>query len=327
MQKEIVPQQITEPQGTVRTVIIANPTAGTYAQHRLHLEETQRYLQNQGWQVEIKLTKHAGDGQRIAREAVEQHYTMVIATGGDGTLNEVIQSLAGSSTALGVLPSGTMNVWAREIGVPINNYAKAREALVHGYKRRIDLGQVNNERYFLLMASIGFDAEVTRIVESRKRKFGIVSYTLDALCLGLGYRNFTAFLQIGERTLRGHVLQIVFGNTQLYAGALKFTWQARADDGRLDICLVRSKSVFERISTLYDFIFKSKHREQWIRYESAEEIKIHTNRKVALQVDGDPCGETSKRGTPPTIVRIVPQALTVIVPTPYPGELFSKRAD
>jgi len=324
--EETTNQQQAEQEATLRAIIIANPAAGTYEQHRQQLEETQQYLQEQGWQVEIKLTEEAGDGERIAREAVEQQCNIVIATGGDGTVNEVIQSLAGSQTALGILPSGTVNVWAREIGVPLNNYEQAREILLHGEQRRIDLGQVNGERYFLLMSTIGLDAEVTRTVESLTKKFGVFTYLLQTLKLGLGYPNFTAFLQIGRHTIRGHALQIIFGNTQLYAGAIKFTWHAKADDGQLDICLVRSKNIFNRFSIVYDFLFKRKRREQWVRYDSAPEIKIHTNRKVALQVDGDPCGETSQRGTPPTIIRVVPQALNVIIPQDYDGELFSKPA-
>jgi diacylglycerol kinase (ATP) len=324
--EETAKQQQADQEAALRAIIIANPEAGSYEQHRQQLEETRQYLQEQGWQVEIKLTEEAGDGKRIAREAVEQQCNVVIATGGDGTVNEVIQSLAGSQTALGVLPSGTVNVWAREIGVPINDYEQAREVLLHGEQRRIDLGQVNSERYFLLMSTIGLDAEVTRTVESLTKKFGVFTYLLHTLKLGLGYPNFTAFLQIGRRTIRGHALQIIFGNTQLYAGAIKFTWHAQADDGQLDICLVRSKNIVNRFSIVYDFLFKRKRREQWVLYDSAKEIKIHTNRKVALQVDGDPWGETSRRGTPPTIIRVVPQALNVIIPQDYDGGLFSKPA-
>jgi YegS/Rv2252/BmrU family lipid kinase len=308
----------------VRAVIIVNPTSGTYQQHRKEIEETQQYLQENSWQIEIKLTKQANDCQRIAREAAEQHYDIVIATGGDGTINDVIQGLAGTETALGILPSGTVNVWAREIGIPINDFVTAREILRNGQTRRIDLGQINDDRYFLLMATIGFDAEVTRTVESKKKKLGILSYIIHGAWLGLGYPNFTAFLQIGHRSIRGRALQVVFGNTQLYAGAIKFTWQAKADDGLLDISLVRSKNLFERISTLYDFLFKRKRREQWIRYDSAKEIRVHTNRKVALQVDGDPYGETNQRGYPPTIIRVIPQALKVIIPQEIPEDLFTK---
>jgi len=90
---------------------------------------------------------------------------MVVAVGGDGTINEIIQELAGTETALAVLPSGTVNVWAREMGIPLDNFG-ARNILLKGQVRSIDLGQVDG-RYFLLMAGIGFDGEVAYAVEKK----------------------------------------------------------------------------------------------------------------------------------------------------------------
>jgi diacylglycerol kinase (ATP) len=121
-----------------------------------------------------------------------------------------------------------------------------------------------------------------------------------------------------------HALQVVIGNTRLYAGAIKFTWQAKCDDGLLDICIVRAQTVFSRISVLYDFLLKSKKRRQWVRYDSSTEIKVHTNRSVAVQVDGDPIGHTAKKGFPPTIFSVAPGALKVIIPQDAPRELFSQ---
>jgi diacylglycerol kinase (ATP) len=305
----------------ITAIIIANPTAGSYNQNKQQIEDTLTYLQTAGWDAEIKLTEGQGDGRRLAKEAVEKKLSAVIAVGGDGTINEVIQELAGSETALGVLPSGTMNVWAREIGIPLDNVG-AQEILVHGQTRRIDLGQVN-KRYFLLMSTIGLDAEITHTVEKRHNKrFGVLEYIVQTFKIGFGYPNFTVFLQMGKRTIKARVLQVVFGNTQLYAGAIKFTWRAKCDDGLLDISLVRSLSALQRVGMLVDFLLKRKQRQQWVRYESAEEVRIHTNKPVALQVDGDPEGYTNKRGVPPTIIRIMPQSLNVIMPQALPEGLF-----
>src|SRR5437588_3777495 len=158
-------------------MMIANPTAGSYTQHIYELEETLAFLRQHGWQVELKLTQASGDAQRLALEAVKQHIDVVIAVGGDGTINEVIQALAGSETALGVLPGGTANVWAREVGIPLG-VSGAREVLVHGQRRRIDLGRAN-ERYFLLMAGIGLDGEVTHAVEKKSlKRLGAFAYLL-----------------------------------------------------------------------------------------------------------------------------------------------------
>src|SRR5438132_7285213 len=139
-------------------VVIVNPASGNYFHYARQIEETLVYLRRSGWSVELRLTNEASETRQQAREAVARQVNVVIAAGGDGTINEVIQELAGSQTALGVLPMGTVNVWARETNIPLDING-ACEVLVHGRTRSIDLGRIN-ERYFLLMTGIGFDAEV-----------------------------------------------------------------------------------------------------------------------------------------------------------------------
>ncbi len=323
MQTETSEDRQPEDQKRTTAIIIANPTAGSYEHNRLQIQETVSFLNDHGWDAELKLTKGPGDGGRLAQEAVEQKYDAVIAVGGDGTINEIIQKLAGSETALGVLPSGTINVWAREVGIPLENEG-ARDVLVHGQVRRIDLGHVN-ERYFLLMATLGLDAEVTHAVEKKPvKKWGVLGYIFLGTWLGLGYPNFTVFIQKGERTIRARALEVIFGNTQLYAGALKFTWRAKCDDGKLDLAVVYSQDLPGRFRVLLDFLLRRERRQRWVRYDNVEDVKIHTNTPVAIQVDGDPEGRTNKRGFPATTFRVVPGALKVIVPEVLPEDLFSQ---
>jgi len=303
-------------------IIIANPTSGSYTQNKQQIEETVAYLQNAGWQAELRLTQAAGDAKKIAREAIEQHILVVVAVGGDGTINEVIQELANSDTALGVLPSGTVNVWARETGIPLDN-AGAREVLLNGRTRRIDLGQTGT-RYFLLMAGIGFDGEVTRTVEKKSvKRFGVLGYFLVGTWFGLGYPSFRVVIQNGERTLRTSAIQIIVGNTQLYAGTIKYTWQAKCDDGLLDVCILRKQNTFGRIAIAIDFLLRREQRRNWVQYETCKDIKIRTRRRVAMQIDGDSAGTTT-RSFPPVDFCVAPGALKVIVPYDTPKDLFSK---
>lgn len=324
MQKDTqLPIDDIKAQKHITAIIIANPTAGSYTQNAQKIEDAIAFLNENGWQAELKLTEGQGDARRLTREAVKQNLNVVVAVGGDGTINEVIQELAGSETALGVLPSGTVNVWARETGIPLDKIDEARDILLHGCARRVDLGKVG-DRYFLLMATIGFDAEVTHTVEKKPAKrLGVLGYLLIGAWLGLGYPNFQAFLQMGKRTRRVRALQIVFGNTQLYAGAIKFTWQAKCDDGLLDVCVVRSQNVFGRIGVFFAFLLRRKKRQQWVRYEASHEVKVHTNAPVAIQVDGDPAGYTAEKGFPPITFAIARGALKVIVPRETPEGLFS----
>jgi diacylglycerol kinase (ATP) len=322
MQEKMLSDTTASPNSQTSAIIIVNPTSGSYMQQLNQLEDTLFFLRSQGWQIELKLTQAAGDAQKLAHEAVEQHRDVVIAVGGDGTINEIIQALAGSETALGVLPGGTANVWAREVGIPLDIIG-AREVLVHGQTRCIDLGRAN-ERYFLLMTGIGLDGEVTQAVEKKPlKRLGALAYLLIGAWLGLGYPSFRAFLQTDGRVVKVNALQIIIGNTQLYAGAVKYTWQAKCDDGLLDICIVHNRDMWGRVIVFLDFIFHREQRRQWVYYVTCKTVKLRTRPAIAMQIDGDPAGYTQK-GYPPVTFTVAPQALKVIVPQRAPKELFSR---
>ena len=320
MHREMAEDSSSEPSDSARAytsaVIIANPTSGSHTRQAHQMQETISFLRNSGWKVELLVTVSPGDASRMTREAVDRHTGVVIVAGGDGTINEVIQELAGSETVLGVLPTGTANVWARETNIPLD-YAGAREVLVHGRTRQIDLGHVNG-RYFLLMAGIGLDGEVTLAIEKKPiKRLGAVAYLLVGAWLGLGYESFRVYMTINGRLVKKQALQVVIGNTQLYGGAIKYTWQAKCDDGLLDVCVLRKRTMLERIYVVVDFLLYRAHRHQWVSYAKCTSLNVRTRKPVAIQVDGEPFGYTPARFS------IFPKALKVIVPQKIPVGLFS----
>ncbi len=324
MQEHVLEASQAQEAAQTTAILIANPTSGSYIFHAQQIKDTIRFLHEHGWQAELQLTTAAGDAARLTRVAVEQKVNVVVAVGGDGTINEIIQELAGSETALAVLPSGTVNVWAREVGIPLDSYG-AREVLLHGQTRYVDLGKVN-DRYFLLMTGIGLDGEVTHIIEKKPAKrLGVIGYWLVGAWLGLGYRGFHITMHMDGRRIKTHALQVIIGNTQLYGGAIKYTWQAQCDDGQLDICIVRPQSMLRRPLMLLDFLFHREQRRQWVRYEKCTRVNIRTRHPVATQIDGDPMGYTAQ-GYPSTSISIVPGALKVLVPQKTPEGLFAQPA-
>ncbi len=297
-------------------VIIANPTSGFMPVQAGRLQDTLAFLQSHGWQVDLWYTQGPGDGSALARKAVDLGVDIVIAAGGDGTINDIIQGLVGSETALAVLPTGTVNVWAREMGIPLDAH-KAREILVNGQTRRVDVGWING-RYFLLMVGIGFDGQITQAVEHKPlKRLGVLGYMLAALWFGPGYKGFPVVVNNNDVVVKTRALQIIIGNTQLYAGAFKFTWQACLDDGLLDLCIVRKRSVLGRIVVLSDFILRRNNRRRWVRYEQVKSIQIDTPTPIAYQIDGDSGGHT------PAILTVAQKALKVVVPQKTPDGLFS----
>ena len=152
---------------SLRVMIIFNPTAGQSGGHMIEQEITTaaEIWRAHNWYVDLAPTAHSGDGTHLARSAVERRYDIVVAAGGDGTINEVVNGIVGSDTALATLPMGTVNVWARELGLPFQTKAAA-EALLSWKPRPIDVGKAG-EHHFLLMAGVGFDAAITADVRQR----------------------------------------------------------------------------------------------------------------------------------------------------------------
>lgn len=144
-------------------------------------------------------------------------------------------------------------------------------------------------------------------------------YLLASIWYGLLYRSFVASVISGEREEQIPALQIVIGNTQLYGGAIKFTWRAKGDDGLLDVCIVRKRNMLGRLIVATEFLLRRAERTQWISYERSETIEIQTPKPVGMQVDGDPIGYT------PAHISVVPGALRVVVPHKTYEGLFSQE--
>ena len=169
----------------MKALLIINPTAGR--RRGSPLEEIQRGLSQPFVDLAVHLTTGPGDATVAAQQASQDGFDLVVAAGGDGSLNEVANGLVGSDVELGLIPVGTENVLARELGVPLTP-TLACQHLLDTLPRKIDVGKVN-ERYFVCFAGIGFDAHVAhRLTPERKRSMGAAGYVLTSLESLAGYR-------------------------------------------------------------------------------------------------------------------------------------------
>jgi YegS/Rv2252/BmrU family lipid kinase len=306
-----------------RARIVANPVSGSMrgANGLNELRETAIWLTEHGLPTDVTTTARAGHAVELAREAVAAGREMVIAAGGDGTLNDVIQGLAGSTTALGVLPMGTVNVWAREIDIPLGA-TEAREVLLNGVRRQVDLGRAG-PRYFLLMAGVGFDAEVVKRVESNWLKrvgLKMLDYIATAGTLGLTQRPAKLILRIAGQQRKVSALMVVIGNTRLYGGAMQFTGRAVADDGLLDIVVIGGGGWGRRAGVFLRAFLRRPSLGPDARYERARSVRLESTPPLLVQVDGDIVGSL------PMTFSVAPGALWVIVPRAAPRRLFSRSA-
>jgi diacylglycerol kinase (ATP) len=301
-------------QTQTRALVIFNPNAGQAAEFENAIEEARQVWQAGGWQVDLQPTSGPGDGTRLAREAAKNGYDIVIAAGGDGTVNEVVNGLVGTKAALGALPIGTVNVWVRELGLPLQPQAAA-QALLETKPRTIDVGKAG-DRYFLLMSGIGFDAAVTAEVRSEeKKKLGVFAYIYHALDLARRFRGIRIKLTIDGKPIRTNAVMVVVGNSQLYGGFLKITKRASIDDGLLDVCIIKGNSLLGIPLRMLSILLSRASADPKIEYHRARTIRIETQKKTAVQVDGDHIGYT------PINIKSVPSQLQALMPDSVPSDL------
>ena len=271
-----------------------------------------------GWETSLETTAAPGHATELARVAAQRGLDAVVACGGDGTVHEVANGLAGSPTALAVVPGGTANVWAKEARLPRRPAAAVR-LLAEGETRTIDLGRAG-DRYFLLMAGVGFDAAIVRRVSGAlKRRLGAASYLLHGLRLGLTYRAAPAELLVDEEQQPGKVYWLLLGNTRNYAGLLNITDQALADDGELDLCLLRTGGLPKLAWLVAWVLLRRHHRRAGVLYRRVASLEVRTP-GLPVQVDGEYLTETPLR------FEVAQGALQVVVPRGLRSPLFGTPA-
>ncbi len=227
-----------------------------------------------GWQVDILHTGAPGHGIELAREAAASGARAVFACGGDGTVNEVVNGLAGTDCALGVLRGGMGNVFAKEIGVS-RRVDRALPSQLNGDRRRFDLGKVNDRR-FLLMAGVGLDAEVVRAVpESWKRPLGSTSYALVAIKRLLSYRPTQTDLSIDAEPRHAKLFWLLLGNTRSYGGIADITSHALVDDGCLDAYLFEGSGFVWTALTAVKLALRRHHGARGVSFHR---LRLLTNR-------------------------------------------------
>ena len=271
-----------------------------------------------GWHIELTTTNHAGHATELARDAAARGVHVVIVHGGDGTLNEAVNGVTGSATAVAPLRGGTANVWAKEARFP-KNPVDAMQAIVHGERRRIDLGRAG-DRYFLLMAGVGLDALIVpRIGARMKKRAGAAAYIIAGVAAALRTKPWQADLSFDGEPAQTSLYWLLAGNTRSYGGLANLTHRALIDDGALDIALMRRGGAHRLLANGAQMLLKRHDRSANILYRRTRILDINTP-GIPVQLDGEPHGET------PIYIECIPAALDVIVPRGVVLPLFRSEA-
>jgi diacylglycerol kinase (ATP) len=303
-------------------MVIINPVS-PHLPPRRDLRDALSWLREQGWEADRVVTRCPGDATALACAAAQQGRSLVVVCGGDGTISEAANGLAGSDTALAVIPAGTANVWAKEVGIPRRPLA-ALEVAVHGQARRIDLGLASGsageeERYFLLMAGLGLDGRIAAALPlGVKRYLGATTYAVSAVRESLRYRGRPVTLLFDGAPVRTRLLMMIVGNTRNYAGVTQITRRAYADDGLLDVCVFSGLDTLDIILQTLRVIAGAHLRSASVLQRRVRRLEVRSDTPLPVQLDGDFCPAY------PTAFQVAPAALTVMVP-PHRLPLFRRR--
>lgn len=288
-------------------LVVYNPVAG-WRRPGL-LDRVVALLEEAGATVVIRRTATRGDAERHARAARDRGYDRLLVAGGDGTINEAVNGLAGSALPLAIVPMGTANVLATEIGLK----AEARdiaEAALDGPVVRIALGQVG-ERRFVLMAGVGFDAEVVRTVDPKiKQRFGKLAYVLATLKLLLRYRAPRYVVHANGRQFA--VGSAVLANGRHYGGAFVMAPDARLDRPTLELCLLQAGGRGAIVRYAVALALGRLHRQHDVEIIATREATIEGHAGDPIQGDGDIVGAL------PAQIAIAAETLLLVVPDSSP---------
>lgn len=225
-----------------RALLIVNPISGTRDKHNL-ARMARQVLTDAGWELDIEATKGKGDAFAMARAAAGEGLDMVIAAGGDGTVNEVAHALCHTDTALGIVPCGSGNGLARTLNIP-QDFRKALEIAAGGRVVTADHGMVNSLPFFCTFG-VGFDAVVTERFAGAKRR-GRLSYIRSALLEYIKYASKPYAIAVNGAVLTEEAFQIAVCNTSQYGNNAYIAPRASVSDGLLDVTVVHTGNPFNQ---------------------------------------------------------------------------------
>ena len=255
-------------------------------------ERALRFLMDYANRFALYATNHADEARELAARFAAEGEPVVVAAGGDGTLNAVVNGLVGTGTALGVIPAGTMNVFARELGMPFESLPKCFEVIERGNVKEIDLFEANGKP-FLQMAGVGFDAMVIEETTwESKKMLGPLAYLLAAVkVLGEKPPKMEVICSDGRRE---ECVAVLAGNGSLYGGQFKLFRAADNRDSKLDVLVFKEAGYKLVLDSLRGLALGGMDLAASTSYFQAESFTVKADREVPMEVDGELVGRFSE---------------------------------
>lgn len=309
-----------------KAYLIYNPHAGRFPSLIL-AERAAAVLKLHNWQVKLIKTESGVHITEMAREAVSKGIDALFVAGGDGSINLAIEGLANSQTALGVLPAGTSNVFAQELGLPGLAWTRwmaleeSARRLANAYVHEVDIGECAG-RYFLCWAGIGLDGFIVHRIEPRPRwekYFAVAHYAASAVWTASMWHGVNLKFIADGKNISGHYILAVISNIHLYAGGLaQLSPQACLDDGRMDLWLFKGDTLGSVVKHAWDLLAGRHVQSELVERIVFHSLQLEADSQLYIQLDAEPL-----RNPEPSIeIRVNPKALKVLVPKSTPHALF-----
>lgn len=263
---------------------IVNPISGTTSKKNV-VGLIPKYFKEPDFHTEIKYTQHPKHATELAAQAVDEGFDIVVAVGGDGTVNEVGRSLVHTSAALGIIPCGSGNGLARHLAIPVN-VVKAMKILQEAHIQKLDYGKLN-EHFFFCTCGVGFDAFVSdKFAHSGKR--GLLSYVENTLVEGVRYKPEEYELEVDGERQQFKAFLIACGNASQYGNNAYITPEASMSDGLIDVTVMEPFGLISAPQILLQMFNKSLNENSHIRTFRCKSLKIFRKKPGVVHYDGDP---------------------------------------
>ncbi|NCP32905.1 MAG: hypothetical protein COY42_04055 [Armatimonadetes bacterium CG_4_10_14_0_8_um_filter_66_14] len=264
---------------------IVNPKSGAKRGRERLVDRICRIWRDAGREPEVLLTARRGHGGELAKEAAASGMPLVVAVGGDGTINEVASGLVGTRTALGIVPAGSGNGFARNFGIPLEQETAIR-SLLDPVTKPVDVGTVNGRHFFCGMG-IGLDAAVAAGFD----RFGVrgrLPYFVVGVREFLRYRPQPVEVRLDSEVLRGSPLLLYFANTPQYGSGAVIAPRAQPDDGALDVCWLSPVSTLSALCNVRRLFDGTIDAWEAMTVKRARRATIYRAEAGYFHLDGDP---------------------------------------
>jgi diacylglycerol kinase (ATP) len=269
----------------MKTLFILNPVAGGGKIAERVMAAIRETFRESGITYDIVTTQGKGDGTTFARDAVNAGYDLVVAIGGDGTVNEVATGLVGASSVLGIIPIGSGNGLARGLRIPLN-YWDACRLILRGNSTKIDVGKVC-ERYFFATSGIGFDAHVGKVYNEQAHARGVFPYFQFAVTEFFGYEPQEVLLTFNGKTSHHIPLVLTVANVEQYGAGAIIAPGAVPDDGLFDISIIPQTNPFQVLTHIPKLFAGTIHQFPHFESHKTDALTIVRPSPGPIHVDGE----------------------------------------